>query len=67
MSSLDQIQVLAFDIFGTVVDWHSSIVNEVNQLNLGIDSNQFALDWRAGYRPAYGSGACRRIALDVDR
>ncbi|WP_372403159.1 haloacid dehalogenase type II [Acinetobacter piscicola] len=52
MSSLDQIQVLAFDIFGTVVDWHSSIVNEVNQLNLGIDSNQFALDWRAGYRPA---------------
>lgn len=52
MSNLSQIKVLAFDIFGTVVDWHSSIVQEIDNLNLEIDSNQFALDWRAGYRPA---------------
>ncbi|HRM32307.1 MAG TPA: hypothetical protein PLH48_17850 [Acinetobacter johnsonii] len=47
-----KIKVLAFDIFGTVVDWHSSIVQEVKSLALNIDANQFALDWRAGYRPA---------------
>ena len=47
-----KIKVLAFDIFGTVVDWHSSIVQEVERLALNIDANQFALDWRAGYRPA---------------
>ena len=47
-----KIKVLAFDIFGTVVDWHSSIVQEVEHLALNIDANQFALDWRAGYRPA---------------
>ncbi len=52
MSKFNRIKVLAFDVFGTVVDWHSSIVNELNMLNLDIDSNQFALDWRAGYRPA---------------
>ena len=47
-----KIKVLAFDIFGTVVDWHYSIVQEVEHLALNIDANQFALDWRAGYRPA---------------
>ncbi|WP_010114848.1 haloacid dehalogenase type II [Acinetobacter sp. P8-3-8] len=52
MQKLNDIKVLAFDIFGTVVDWHSSIVQEIDNLNLDIDSNQFALDWRAGYRPA---------------
>lgn len=52
MPNLNQIKVLAFDVFGTVVDWHSSIVQEIDNLNLEINSNQFALDWRAGYRPA---------------
>ncbi|WP_173910929.1 haloacid dehalogenase type II [Acinetobacter sp. Marseille-Q1618] len=52
MSKLNHIQVLAFDVFGTVVDWHSSIVKEFDAMNLEIDANQFALDWRAGYRPA---------------
>ena len=47
-----KIKVLAFDIFGTVVDWHSSIVQELERLALNIDANQFALDWRAGYQPA---------------
>ena len=36
----------------TVVDWHSSIVQELERLALNIDANQFALDWRAGYQPA---------------
>ena len=45
-------KVLAFDIFGTVVDWHGSIVNEVSALYPQVDAHAFALAWRAGYQPA---------------
>jgi 2-haloacid dehalogenase len=55
-ASLDEIkantQVLAFDIFGTVVDWHGSIVREMQALYPAVDGNAFALAWRAGYQPA---------------
>src|SRR4051794_40515816 len=46
------VEVLAFDIFGTVVDWHGSIVREMAQLYPAVDGNAFALAWRAGYKPA---------------
>jgi hypothetical protein len=39
--------VLAFDIFGTVVDWHGSIMREVKALYPSVDANAFALAWRA--------------------
>ncbi|GAB3686093.1 haloacid dehalogenase type II [Salinisphaera aquimarina] len=45
-------RILAFDVFGTVVDWHGSIVREVDALGLGVDAVVFARDWRAGYKPA---------------
>jgi 2-haloacid dehalogenase len=45
-------RVLAFDVFGTVVDWHGSIAREVMALRPGVDGSAFALAWRAGYRPA---------------
>ena len=45
-------QVLAFDVFGTVVDWHGGIAREVQALRAGIDGDAFALAWRAGYQPA---------------
>lgn len=45
-------QVLAFDIFGTVVDWHGSIVREMAVHHPHVDGNAFALAWRAGYKPA---------------
>jgi 2-haloacid dehalogenase len=45
-------QVLAFDIFGTVVDWHGSIAREVDAMQLGVGGDEFALAWRAGYKPA---------------
>lgn len=45
-------KVLAFDIFGTVVDWHGSIVREMHSLHPQVDGNAFALAWRAGYQPA---------------
>jgi 2-haloacid dehalogenase len=44
--------VLAFDVFGTVVDWHGSIVRELAALYPQIDGDAFALAWRAGYQPA---------------
>jgi 2-haloacid dehalogenase len=46
------VKVLAFDIFGTVVDWYGSIEREVKALHLGVDAGAFALAWRAGYQPA---------------
>ncbi|PZO13833.1 MAG: haloacid dehalogenase type II [Burkholderiales bacterium] len=44
--------ILAFDIFGTVVDWHGSIRREVSALYPQVDADAFALAWRAGYQPA---------------
>ncbi len=44
--------VLAFDVFGTVVDWHGSIVREVSEHYPTVDANALALAWRAGYQPA---------------
>jgi len=45
-------RVLAFDVFGTVVDWHGSIAREVEAMQLGVNGSDFALAWRAGYKPA---------------
>ena len=45
-------KVLAFDVFGTVVDWHGSIVSEVSKLLPKVDPIAFASAWRAGYKPA---------------
>ena len=50
------VRALAFDVFGTVVDWRSSIARELEQFGqahgLQHDWSQFADDWRAGYAPA---------------
>ena len=48
----DGLQVLAFDIFGTVVDWHGSITQEMQQRYPQVDGDAFALAWRDGYAPA---------------
>jgi 2-haloacid dehalogenase len=49
-------RALAFDVFGTVVDWRSSIVRELEEFGqsrgLQQDWPRFADDWRAGYAPA---------------
>ena len=55
LQPIPQPKVLAFDVFGTVVDWHSSIAREVQALRPGVDAetaDAFALAWRAGYVPA---------------
>ena len=48
----DGIRVIAFDVFGTVVDWHGTVSREVAELGLDVDPGEFALAWRAGYQPA---------------
>jgi 2-haloacid dehalogenase len=45
-------KILAFDVFGTVVDWHGSIAAEATRLGLPVEANQFATAWRDGYKPA---------------
>ncbi len=45
-------KILAFDVFGTVVDWYGSIVGEVLAAGLAVDADAFALAWRDGYHPA---------------
>jgi 2-haloacid dehalogenase len=49
-------RALAFDVFGTVVDWRSSVIRELEQFGqrhgLQQDWPRFADDWRAGYAPA---------------
>lgn len=52
MSDHTSAKVLAFDTFGTVVDWHSSIAREVQTLRPEVDGSAFARAWRAGYQPA---------------
>ena len=52
---LQEIKLLAFDVFGTVVDWRSSVIAECEQLGsakgLNIDWTAFAEAWRSIYRP----------------
>ena len=55
-SNPSEVKALTFDVFGTVVDWYSSIVAEGEKFGethgIDIDWAQFALKWRAGYGPA---------------
>ena len=46
------VELLLFDVFGTVVDWHGSIVRELRERWPHVDADEFALAWRAGYQPA---------------
>ena len=54
--SQNEVKALVFDVFGTVVDWRTSIINECEilgqQKHIDIDWSKFVDDWRAGYRPA---------------
>jgi 2-haloacid dehalogenase len=50
------VRALTFDVFGTVVDWRTSIIREGQLLGaakgLEVDWARFADAWRAGYVPA---------------
>ena len=53
---LSVVKALTFDVFGTVVDWRGSIIDEGKRLGaakgLDVDWAMFADAWRAGYRPS---------------
>lgn len=53
--TIARVKALAFDVFGTVVDWRGTIIREGQALNatkdLSIDWAAFADAWRARYRP----------------
>ena len=53
---LAMVKAMTFDVFGTVVDWRSSIIREGEQLTvrtgIEVDWPRFADAWRAGYGPA---------------
>ena len=60
------VRALVFDVFGTVVDWRSSIVREGEALGATqgwqIDWAGFADAWRAGYVPAMQQASTRAAA-----
>jgi 2-haloacid dehalogenase len=49
---MDDYKVLAFDVFGTVVNWYSSVRREIETVLPNVDADAFTLDWRDGYGPA---------------
>ena len=67
-----RIKALIFDVFGTVVDWRSSIIREGEALaarkGLDVDWATFADGWRALYDPAMArirDGEREFVKLDV--
>jgi len=53
---LPSVKALTFDVFGTVVDWRSSVIRECSELGehkgITADWAAFADKWRGGYAPA---------------
>jgi 2-haloacid dehalogenase len=56
MTAKPDVQALLFDVFGTVVDWRSSLIEDLGRFGaekgLKADWAQFADDWRGLYQPA---------------
>jgi 2-haloacid dehalogenase len=68
----DKVKALAFDVFGTVVDWRGSLIRELEELGrrkgLEVDGAAFADAWRAAYVPSLQrvrSGALPWTKLDA--
>jgi len=61
------VQALIFDVFGTCVDWRSSVARAVSQALPQVDAWAFADAWRAEYQPAMArvrAGNRGYVALD---
>jgi 2-haloacid dehalogenase len=56
MAAKDDVQALLFDVFGTVVDWRSSLIDDLGRFGaekgIKADWAAFADDWRGLYQPA---------------
>ena len=64
--SIDNVRYLTFDVFGTVVDWRSSVIGEVERVasakRIDIDATAFVDAWKSCYRP--GMDAVNRGDVD---
>jgi 2-haloacid dehalogenase len=68
----DEIEVLAFDVFGTIVDWRTGVARQVAEIvadrGIDIDGGALADAWRERYLPSMAhvrAGARPWIPLDV--
>src|SRR5262245_57213758 len=56
MADIARVKALVFDVFGTVVDWRTSIIKDLSafgaERGIAADWERFADDWRALYQPA---------------
>ena len=59
------VKALVFDVFGTVVDWHGSILRELTSFGrergITVDWQAFTEDWRKGYQPAMQRVRCGEL------
>jgi 2-haloacid dehalogenase len=69
---VDGVKALVFDVFGTVVDWRTSIIKDLEAFgrakNIQADWTALTDAWRAGYQPAMDkvrSGALGWTHIDV--
>ena len=64
MAAKDDVQALLFDVFGTVVDWRSSLIDDLGRFGaekgIKADWAAFADDWRGLYQPAMDAQAAAR-------
>lgn len=61
------IQAAIFDVFGTCVDWRSSVAREVRAVLPDVEAEAFATAWRAEYDPSMArirDGARGYVPLD---
>ncbi len=61
------VEALIFDVFGTCVDWRTSVAREVAAVLPEVDAEAFATAWRAEYDPAMArirEGARGYVPLD---
>jgi len=59
---LENVKALFFDVFGTVVDWRTSVIRELKAFELEKDITadwaQFTDDWRGMYQPSMDAVRC---------
>ena len=66
-----EVKALVFDVFGTLVDWRTSITREGEAFGrahgLSVDWLKFAVAWRALYQPMMNKVRNGEYSLDVAR
>lgn len=75
--SLKDVDAFIFDVFGTVVDWRTNVVKEVQELGMkhgtdpeAVNWGQFAQEWRNGYLErvlSIGGGLETSSSYNIDK